>query len=98
VDHRRPSNGKPLEANVTGEVNGLIARGANPADSRAVQLDITDAGRAVAERAVARVHLLLEELTAPLGGVRSKRMATLVDSLETLLAAPSPQPPGGTNE
>jgi MarR family transcriptional regulator, organic hydroperoxide resistance regulator len=77
------------------EGDGLITRAENPADSRAVQLDITAKGRAVADRAVARVHDLLDELSAPLGGVRSKRMATFVDTLQTLLDAPIPPPPGG---
>jgi len=67
------------------EGDGLVGRTPHPSDTRAVQLEITAAGREVAERAIAVVHDLLETLTEPLGGTRSERTATFVGALETLL-------------
>jgi MarR family transcriptional regulator, organic hydroperoxide resistance regulator len=70
------------------EVSGLVTREPDPADSRAVRLDLTDRGRDVAARAVAVVAGLQDELTAPLGGVGSARTRALVETLQALLAAP----------
>jgi DNA-binding MarR family transcriptional regulator len=67
----------------------LITRTADPADSRAVQLSLTRHGRDVGTRAVAIVADLQEQLTAPLGGARSKRTRALVAELQELL---TPQP------
>jgi DNA-binding MarR family transcriptional regulator len=64
---------------------GLIERSQHPADPRAVQLQLTDAGADVAQRAIAIVHALQEELTAPIGGTRSPRNRDLVRTLQTLL-------------
>ena len=72
------------------EAAGLVQRSADPVDARAIQLGLTDAGSDVAERAIAVVRDLHEELTAPLGGTRGKRTGTLVHELEALLAAPPP--------
>jgi DNA-binding MarR family transcriptional regulator len=67
------------------EQAGLIRRTQNPADPRAVQLHLTDEGSVVAQRAIAIVHQLQEELTAPIGGTQSHRNRDLVRTLKTLL-------------
>jgi MarR family transcriptional regulator, organic hydroperoxide resistance regulator len=73
---------------------GLVERTGNPADTRAVELDLTPRGVDVVEPAIAVVHDLQEELTAPLGGTRSELTLALIDALETLLSSPLPQPAG----
>jgi MarR family transcriptional regulator, organic hydroperoxide resistance regulator len=70
------------------EASGLVSREADPHDSRAVRLGLTDEGRRVADRAIATVAALQEELTAPLGGTGGADTRRLVAALETLLAAP----------
>jgi MarR family transcriptional regulator, organic hydroperoxide resistance regulator len=70
------------------EASGLVSREADPHDSRAVRLGLTDEGRRVADRAIATVAALQEELTAPLGGTGGADTRRLVATLETLLAAP----------
>jgi MarR family transcriptional regulator, organic hydroperoxide resistance regulator len=74
---------------------GLIDRTADPADSRAVQLTITERGADVADQAIATVHALHDQLLAPLGGPRSPGARALGETLETLLAAPLPGNPQG---
>ena len=64
---------------------GLIERTEHPADPRAVQLGLTDHGTDVARRAIAIVHGLQEEFTAPIGGTQSQRSRDLVGTLQTLL-------------
>jgi MarR family transcriptional regulator, organic hydroperoxide resistance regulator len=78
------------------ETAGLVERTADPADTRAVRLALTTAGSDVAQRAIAVVRDLQEELTAPLGGLGGRRTRNLMRELETLLAAP--RPPGKTGE
>jgi DNA-binding MarR family transcriptional regulator len=73
---------------------GLVERTEHPTDSRAVQLTLTRRGRDTAERAIAEVLDLQEQLTAPLGGTRSARIRELIDSLQSLLDAPSPRASG----
>jgi len=68
---------------------GLVERTGDPDDTRAVQLALTDRGRDVATRAVEQVRGLQDELTAPLGGLRSPKTRTLIESLQTLLDAPA---------
>jgi MarR family transcriptional regulator, organic hydroperoxide resistance regulator len=72
------------------EAAGLVERTADPTDTRAMRLALTDAGTDVAERAIAVVRDLQDELTAPLGGIRGGRTRNLVRELQALLAAPSP--------
>ena len=72
------------------EAAALVQRTADPADSRAIRLALTDAGTDVAERAIAIVRDLQEELTAPLGGTRGGRTRALVRDLRALLDAPNP--------
>jgi DNA-binding MarR family transcriptional regulator len=69
------------------EQAGLIERTGHPADRRAVQLRLTDHGAAVAERAIAIVRALQEELTAPIGGTQSRPARDLVRTLQTLLGS-----------
>ncbi|MGE5597725.1 MAG: MarR family winged helix-turn-helix transcriptional regulator [Hyphomicrobiales bacterium] len=77
------------------EAGGLLRRTEHPADTRAVQLALTERGKAVAVEAIAIVHDLLEQLTAPLGGASSERTRALTRELAVLLAAP---PQGKDNE
>jgi DNA-binding MarR family transcriptional regulator len=64
------------------ERTGLVERRPNPSDSRAVQLDLTTHGRAVAADAIAVVRNLQNQLTAPLGGTGTREF---VRALKTLL-------------
>lgn len=66
---------------------GLIRRDEHPADTRAVQLSLTEAGTQVAQRAIAVVAALQEEFTAPIGGTQSQQTRDLVRTLKTLLTA-----------
>lgn len=77
------------------ERDGLIDRLADPDDSRAVRLVLTDRGRETVRQAVAIVHELLDQLTAPLGGLASERTQALVRELQLLLDAPRPNVRGG---
>lgn len=67
------------------ESRGLLRRDEHPADSRAVQLSLTEAGIAAVVPAIAAVRDLQEEITAPLGGTGSARTVAFVDALRTLL-------------
>jgi len=68
------------------EADGLLTRTEHPADTRAVQLALTDRGKKVAQEAIGIVHDLLEQLTAPLGGSTSERTRALTRELAVLLA------------
>lgn len=74
----------------------LLTRTERPADPRAVQLTLTDHGTDVAQRAIAVIHALQEELTAPIGGTDSPQNRQLIQTLKTLLGITPP--PGGTRE
>jgi DNA-binding MarR family transcriptional regulator len=76
------------------ERDGLVARAGNPADTRAVVLTLTPHGVEVVEQAIANVSILLDQLTAPLGGRRAPETLAFVDTLQTLLAVPSPEVTG----
>jgi MarR family transcriptional regulator, organic hydroperoxide resistance regulator len=67
------------------ESAGLLERADDPADSRAVRLSLTPAGREVTSRAIAVVLDLHEQLLAPLGGPNSKRTKALARELAELL-------------
>jgi DNA-binding MarR family transcriptional regulator len=67
------------------EQAGLLVRTEHPADPRAVQLRLTQHGTETALRAVAVVQALQEELSAPIGGTRSRRSRDLAETLRTLL-------------
>ena len=74
------------------EAAGLVERTGDPKDTRAVQLGLTDRGRSVITDATRLVRGLHEELTAALGGPDHPRTRELVESLRTLLDAPSTTP------
>jgi MarR family transcriptional regulator, organic hydroperoxide resistance regulator len=76
------------------EQAGLIERQADPDDSRAVQLSLTDRGHEVTAQATGRVRGLQDELTAPLGGLDSPATRNLISSLNTLLGSGSPPQTG----
>jgi MarR family transcriptional regulator, organic hydroperoxide resistance regulator len=71
---------------------GIARRVPDPVDTRAVQLSLTAAGIEVAERAIAVVRQLTDQLLAPLGGADSRRSATFVAELTRLLDAPLDTP------
>jgi DNA-binding MarR family transcriptional regulator len=67
------------------ESAGLVERAGNPADTRAVQLGLTPSGVETADRAVAVVLALQDEITAPLGGNDSERTVAFRAALQALL-------------
>jgi DNA-binding MarR family transcriptional regulator len=69
------------------EQSGLLVRTEHPADSRAVQLTLTDRGTEVVLAAVAIVRDLHERLTAPIGGPAGRRGRELSATLQALLHA-----------
>lgn len=75
------------------ERNGLVERSQHPADSRAVQLALTDTGTKIIDEALITVIDLQEQLTEPLGGLRSKPTKDFINTLQRLLAAPALQSP-----
>ncbi|MFD0022988.1 MarR family winged helix-turn-helix transcriptional regulator [Streptomyces sp. NPDC058382] len=72
------------------ETAGLVERAPDPSDTRAVQLSLTDEGRAVTGRAVQVVHRLLDGMLAPLGGLSGPDAAAFTDTLTALLDVPVP--------
>jgi DNA-binding MarR family transcriptional regulator len=64
---------------------GLVERAGNPADTRAVQLAVTDRGVRVVTAARATVLRLEEQRLAPLGGRGSQQSAQLREALLVLL-------------
>jgi DNA-binding MarR family transcriptional regulator len=64
---------------------GLVERAGNPADTRAVQLRVTDRGVEVVTAGRATVLELEEQRLAPLGGRLSQQSAELRETLLTLL-------------
>ena len=67
------------------EANGLVRRRTNPADPRAVQLEVTARGDEVVRKAIDKVRALHEQLTDPIGGTKSERYGELVRTLQDLL-------------
>jgi DNA-binding MarR family transcriptional regulator len=65
---------------------GLIERRADPTDSRAMCISLTEEGTAVIDVAVVAVRQLMSELTAPLGGLGGAGTGQLVQQLSELLA------------
>ncbi|HYU65903.1 MAG TPA: MarR family transcriptional regulator [Jatrophihabitantaceae bacterium] len=64
---------------------GLVERAGNPADTRAVQLHVTDRGVQVVTAGRATVLQLEEQRLVPLGGRQSQRSAELREALLVLL-------------
>ncbi|MFF1924704.1 MarR family winged helix-turn-helix transcriptional regulator [Streptomyces sp. NPDC058221] len=75
------------------ETAGLVERAADPSDTRAVQLSLTDEGRAVTGRAVEVVHRLLDGMLVPLGGLDGPDTEAFTRMLTALLDV---QPPAVT--
>lgn len=74
---------------------GLVERATHPADPRAVQLTLTGRGRDTAERAIAIVRTLQDDMTAAIGGSGSARHHELIRTLQALLGA---DPTGSTDQ
>ncbi len=72
------------------ERSGLVQRAQHPSDSRAVELTLTETGTEVIDRAIVTVLALQDQLTEPLGGLRSKQTRQFTNTMQRLLAAPSP--------
>ncbi|MGW1767740.1 MarR family winged helix-turn-helix transcriptional regulator [Streptomyces sp. NPDC002073] len=70
------------------ESAGLVERTRDPRDPRAVQLALTEPGRAVTRQAVTVVQGLLQQLLEPLGGLDTPRTRAFTEELTTLLDAP----------
>ncbi|MEU2332352.1 MarR family transcriptional regulator [Streptomyces sp. NPDC006654] len=70
------------------EAAGLLARTRDPGDPRAMQLTLTEQGRAVTRRAITVVQGLLDQMLEPLGGQHGPRARQLTHDLVTLLDAP----------
>lgn len=70
------------------EQAGFVDRSTHPADPRAVEVRITEQGADVVLRAVAIVHELLDELTAPIGGMASQHNQEFTQTLRVLLGDP----------
>ena len=70
------------------ERGGFVTRAANAADTRAVELAVTEQGSAALQEAVRAVFELRDRLTAPLGGNDGARTAELAAMLRELLAVP----------
>ncbi|MFB6985661.1 MarR family winged helix-turn-helix transcriptional regulator [Streptomyces sp. NPDC056304] len=75
------------------EAAGLIERTADPNDTRAVQLSLTDAGRTVTLRAVDVVRDLLDRQLAPLGGLDGADTEVFIRTVTALLDVPIPSVP-----
>jgi DNA-binding MarR family transcriptional regulator len=71
------------------EAAGLVERAPDPADTRAVQLSLTERGQEVTGRAIIVVRQLIDELLQPLGGLAGQRTEALVRELSVLLDPPS---------
>jgi MarR family transcriptional regulator, organic hydroperoxide resistance regulator len=82
----------------TMEGSGLIERSPDHHDARAVRLTVTRQGARVADRAIARVGRLMEQLTEPLGGPSSEQIRQLAADLEVLIAAPAMESKKRTNK
>ncbi|MFE5096474.1 MarR family winged helix-turn-helix transcriptional regulator [Streptomyces sp. NPDC056638] len=80
------------------ETAGLIERTTDPGDTRAVQLSLTDEGRAVTLRAVDVVRELLDQQLAPLGGLDGADTEAFIRTLTALLDAPIPAIPRSSTQ
>jgi DNA-binding MarR family transcriptional regulator len=70
------------------EGGGFVTRAVSAADSRAVELSLTEQGVATLREAAAVVSDLRERLTGPLGGTGGARTEVLTGMLRELLAVP----------
>jgi MarR family transcriptional regulator, organic hydroperoxide resistance regulator len=76
------------------EQEGLLSRTEHPGDPRAVALEITEQGTETIVRAITIVHGQLDELTGPIGGLKSDQNHELVLILRNLLGIS----PGGSEK
>ena len=67
---------------------GFVARSANAADTRAVELSLTEQGIATVRDATKAVFQMREQLTEPLGGNDGARTEELAGMLRELLDVP----------
>lgn len=74
------------------EASGLMLRAADPDDTRAVRLSLTDQGVAKTREAITLVHHLHDRMLAPLGGRDDPRTAAFARDLDALLAASLDEP------
>ena len=72
------------------ESAGLVERTVDPGDVRARRLALTPAGRDAADRAIAIVGPLVDQLLAPLGGLAGTRTSAFSAELRLLLDVPLP--------
>ena len=70
------------------ESSGLVARTRDPADPRAIRLELTEQGRDVTRRAIKVIQGLLDQLLEPLGGQHGSRANQFTQELATLLDVP----------
>ena len=70
------------------ERRGMIQRLPDEHDTRAVRLTITERGADVIDRAVVVVRDLQAALAAPLGGISSTQVKSLMDTLQLLIDTP----------
>jgi MarR family transcriptional regulator, organic hydroperoxide resistance regulator len=70
------------------ERGGLVARSASAADSRAVELSLTDRGVATLQKATKAVSEMRQRVTEPLGGTGGTRTEELAGMLRELLDVP----------
>jgi DNA-binding MarR family transcriptional regulator len=74
------------------ERGGFVARSASAADSRAVELSLTEQGVATLQEATKAVSDMRDRLTMPLGGNDGAETAELARMLRELLAVPELNP------
>ncbi|MEU8760750.1 MarR family transcriptional regulator [Streptomyces sp. NPDC048659] len=70
------------------ESAGSVTRTRDPADPRAIRLELTDQGRDATRRAIRVIQGLLEQFLEPLGGQRDPRATEFTRTLVTLLDVP----------
>ncbi|MEU6976166.1 MarR family transcriptional regulator [Streptomyces sp. NPDC046371] len=70
------------------ESSGLVARTRDPADPRAMRLELTEQGRDASRRAITVIQGLLDQLLEPLGGQHGPRADRFTQELATLLDVP----------
>ncbi|MFG2715673.1 MarR family winged helix-turn-helix transcriptional regulator [Streptomyces goshikiensis] len=70
------------------ESSGLVARTRDPADPRAIRLELTEQGWDVTRRAIKVIQGLLDQLLEPLGGQHGARANQFTQELATLLYVP----------
>ena len=70
------------------EKDGFVRRTANPADSRALELEFTEAGLERVQSAMAIIRGYLDDVLAPIGGPDGEENQAFIRTLGTLLMGP----------